>query len=217
MSRFLCFVAGVILLVDGYVYGRWTGRWHQNTELAGATERLERIPMTFGDWRGEALVLESKVIERAEFSGYVLRRYENRRTGAALTLLVACGRSGPLTVHTPEICYRGAGFRLAGGEGAAHESLDRGPNRSAVEFFKGTFAPEDRDGRERLRVIWSWCKNGAWVAPDNPRWKLAGLPVLHKVYVTQLFVPRTDGKEDDPCLDFFREVLPEVEKVIGTD
>jgi hypothetical protein len=217
MSRFLLAVAGAVLLVDGYVYGLWTGRWHESQALRDASARLEHIPMAFGYWKGEVLELDPKVAQQAGFSGYVLRRYENTRSRAVVSLLVACGRSGPLTVHTPEVCYRGAGFRLVVGEGAARESIDRGQNRAAAEVFKVTFTPEDNAAPERLRVVWSWCKSGTWVAPDNPRWKLAGVPVLHKMYVTQLFVPRSDGKSGDPCLEFLRDILPELDKVVGSD
>jgi hypothetical protein len=217
MSRFLLLVAAAVLLVDGYVYGLWTGRWQGSKELAAAAARLDRIPMIIGDWQGEALELDAKVVEQAGFSGYVLRRYKNRRTNAEVSLLVACGRSGPLTVHTPEVCYRGAGYRLVAGEGATRESLDCGPNRPGAEVLKAMFAPEDSAEAHKLRVVWSWCKNGAWVAPDNPRWQLAGMPVLHKLYVTQLFVPPNDTKGSEPCLEFFREVLPHLDKVVASD
>src|SRR5260370_19734433 len=128
MSRFLFLIAGAVLLVDGYVYGLWTGRWNDSNELAAATARLDRVPMNFGNWKGEALELEPKVLEQAGFSGYVLRRYENTRTKAVVSLLVACGRSGPLSVHTPEVCYRCAGVRLYVGQGASGDSIGLCPN-----------------------------------------------------------------------------------------
>jgi hypothetical protein len=46
-------------------------------------------------------------------------------------------------------------------------------------------------------VRWAWTTDGAWIAPDNPRWQFAGqlrAPVLYKVYVATP-LPETDGDE----------------------
>jgi hypothetical protein len=218
MARYLLFLAAAAaVLGEGYLYGRWTGRWQGSRELTEAADRLQTLPLTVGDWKGEALELDRAAVERAGFSGYVLRRYENHRTGAAVSLLVACGRPGPLAAHTPEVCYQGVGFQMLAG-GTTRASLDAAPDgnaRGGAEVFKAVFAREDRAAPERLRVAWSWCRDGAWTAPDNPRWRFAGTPVLHKVYVTQVFLPHDDGTGDDACLAFFRDLLPELDKVTG--
>jgi EpsI family protein len=219
MARYLLFLtAAAAVLGEGYLYGRWTGRWHGTRELTEAAARLQSLPLTVGDWKGETLELEPAVVERAGFSGYVLRRYENQRTGAAVSLLVACGRPGPLAAHTPEVCYRGVGFHMLSGEGtrATLEGAPDGNARSSAEVFKAVFAREDSAAPERLRVVWSWCRDGAWTAPDDPRWRFAGTPVLHKVYVTQVFLPRDEGAGED-CLAFLRDLLPELDKVTRAD
>jgi hypothetical protein len=217
MFRFVLLALGAVtlLLVDGFVYGRWTGRWHDTQELRSASARLERLPMEVGDWKGEKLDLDPKAVELASFSGYVLRRYENQRTHAMVNLLVACGRRGPLTVHTPEVCYAGAGFRLVAGAGAKRERVE-GTNHRAAEFYTGTFGQEDPNKTERLRVIWCWWADGAFQAPENPRWTFRGQPVLHKLYLTQV-LPRDNAKDGEACLDFFREILPDLEKAIAAD
>jgi hypothetical protein len=212
----LLLVVAAVVVVDGYVYGLWTDRWAGSKELAAAAARVERIPLTIGDWKGETLELDPAAVEVAAFSGYVLRRYENQRTGAAVNMLVACGRPGPLSVHTPEFCFRGAGFRITT-EGAARESLASESSGTSCEFFKATFEPENAAVPERLRVLWSWHRKGAWVAPDNPRWRLAGMPVLHKVYVTQAFLPRNDTTDGEACRDFLRDLLPELDKLLKPD
>jgi EpsI family protein len=217
MTRFLLvLVVGAVLLVDGYVYGIWTGRWHETQELTTAAARLDLLPQTVGDWQGKSFQLDPAVVEQAEFAGYVLRRYENRRTGVAVTLLVACGRRGPLSVHTPEVCYRGAGFRMVEGD-TARQTLDLGSGCTPAEVWQGTFARERDTGPERLRVVWSWYDKGAWTAPENPRWTFAGQAVLYKLYVTQEFIPRdaaTDGKDS---LEFLRAFLPEFNRRLAQE
>jgi len=218
MSRYLLLlIVGAVILADGYVYGLWTGRWHETQELSTAPARLERIPLTVGDWQGTSQELDPKVVARAEFAGYVLRSYENRRTGAVVSVLVACARPGPLCVHTPELCYRGAGFQMLT-EAAARQTVDLESSHPSAEFWKATFARDDDTTPEQLRVVWSWrTSRSAWTAPDNPRWKFAGEPVLYKVYVAQKFVPRHDESDAADCLPFLRDLLPELDKALTAD
>ena len=110
----LLLFAGGFILADGIAVGRWTDRWGANRELTEAAQRLQQVPMTIGDWNGTALELEPRAVAQAGFQGYLVRRYENQRSGAVVSLLVACGRPGPLCVHTPEVCYGGAGFKMSG-------------------------------------------------------------------------------------------------------
>jgi EpsI family protein len=214
MSRYLLLlVVGAILLVDGYVYGLWAGRWHITNELAEAVASLDRVPLKVGDWQGTPLELEPRAVQRAEFSGYLLRRYENQRTGAAVKVLVACGRPGPLSLHTPEICYPGAGLRMLAGE-AARQTLDARFGPIPAEIMKATFARENATSPEQQRVVWSWHGKSGWTAPNNPRWEFAGQPVLYKMYVTQEFFPRNEETDAEGCLQFLGEFLPELDKVI---
>jgi hypothetical protein len=211
----LLLVVAAVIAVDGYVYGLWTGRWTDSKELAAAVARLDRLPMTIGNWKGVALELDSAVVQKAGISGYVLRRYENLRGGAAVNVLIACGRPGPLAVHTPEACFRGAGYHMTS-ESATRQSLAAGASGSA-EFFKATFVRENVAVPENMRVLWCWHKGGAWVAPDNPRWRFAGMTVLHKVYVAQPFVPRNEATDGEACQEFLRDLLPELDKMFTPD
>jgi hypothetical protein len=216
MSRyFLLLVVGVAISVDGYLYGRLTGRWRDSHELSAAVARLDRVPMNVGDWEGEALTLDPKVVEVAGFRGYIVRRYSNRRTGNVVSLLVACGRPGPLALHTPDACYRCAGFRMMTEE--AKQTLDPMFGRIRGECRRATFAREDGAAPERLRVVWSWYSNGTWSAPDNPRWTFAGQPVIHKLYITQEYFPRDEETDGAACLEFFRDLYPELETILTPD
>lgn len=215
MSRyFLLALVGVLVLLDGSLCGYWGGRWKANEQLAASTAKLERLPLTFGDWQGERQELEAKIVERAGFSGYVLRRYENQR-GEVVSILLACGRPGPLSVHTPEICYGGAGFVMAGD--AKRWTPAEEKNAPAADFWKVVFARPNSTSPEKLQVLWSWNKNGVWVAADHPRWTFAGTPVLYKLYVTQSFVPHEEGAEGETCQEFLREFLPEIDKLLAQE
>ncbi len=50
---------------------------------------------------------------------------------------------------------------------------------------------------------WAWTTDGAWVAPDNPRWQFAGqlrAARLYKVYIATP-LPDADLEGDTPTAD----------------
>ena len=78
-----------------------------------AVSKLDRVPMVIGEWKGRPETVDSRDRIAAGLNGLVMRHYENSRTGGTTTLVLVCGRPGPVAVHTPEICYPGAGLELA--------------------------------------------------------------------------------------------------------
>ena len=203
--------AAVLLAADGYVHGLWTGRWQTSHELEDAAARLPSVPMTIGDWEGEARTLPPRHVEIAGFSAYLARTYRHRRDGSVVHVMLACGLPGPLSVHTPEICYVGAGFVQDGA--ATRESFARGTSGQA-EFWKATYGKRQVTEPERLRVLWSWHARATWQAPDNPRWSFAGLPVLHKLYVTCPVNGSIEENNSAACAKFMDVFLTTVDKAL---
>src|SRR5436305_632514 len=129
-------VATFAVLVDGYVFGRWSNRWGNTQAVEQAVLSLRRVPMTIGDWQAKPLDLGAKQAQQAGYAGYFLRRYERRGDGAAVNVMLACGPAGPLSVHTPDVCYAGAGFTQA----APAQSYVVGPDSERpAEFLKTKF------------------------------------------------------------------------------
>jgi hypothetical protein len=202
------------LVLEGYVHGLWTNRWNSSRDLEEAVSRLQRVPLTFGDWRGEERELEARITKQAGFAGYLLRRYENRQTGTVVNVLLACGSAGPLSVHTPEVCYGGAGYSLAG-EAGKQVVPAAGPSPGA-EFRKGTFTKKDALVPTHLQVLWSWHAKNVWTVSDNPRLSFAGLPVLHKMYVTSQWTG-SDERQEAVCAEFMTRFLPELERALFSE
>jgi hypothetical protein len=203
-------ILAAVLLADGYLCGHWSGRWAPSQQTGA--DRVEQLPLVIGDWQGTPLELNAKIAEHAGFGGYLLRRYENQRTHASVNLLLASGRPGPLAVHTPEVCYAAAGFAPA--EPTTRGHVDRAGGEASAEFFQTKFARRDAVSTEELQVIWTWNKSGAWRCPDNPRWTLAGVPVVYKLYVTQVLTPGGDGGK---CADFLKDALPDLDRALALD
>src|SRR5579883_487292 len=106
MARKLPILAAIVVLVtSGLVHARWSNHVRASKELAEATTKLEKIPMTVGDWKGSVSEMDRRGLERAGIIGLASRRYTNPRSGETVSILLVCGKPGPISVHGPEICY----------------------------------------------------------------------------------------------------------------
>jgi hypothetical protein len=210
MSR-VCPLLTVFAVVasSGAIHGVWTNRWASPGALERASARLADLPMTLGDWDGQQGELDERQLAVADASGHVLRHYVNRRTGAALTVLLLCGRPGPISVHLPEVCYRAVGYEPVGGrvkcpapgQGGEFWALSLRKERSAV--------PE-----ENLRVLYAWNAAGKWEASESPRLAYARHPALYKVLVVRQMARADEALEDDPAVEFLRDLLPPLRKAL---
>src|SRR5436305_1973967 len=109
--RLLPLISAVpVVLAFGTAEALWTNRRAAADTSAAAAERLGGLPLSVGDWQGQALELDPRQISKAGISGYLMRQYVHRPTGNAVTVLLLCGRPGPIAVHPPDVCYGGAGF-----------------------------------------------------------------------------------------------------------
>jgi hypothetical protein len=210
--RFLPLIAGAGLLVaSGFVHGVWTNRWSVAGELHNASARLEALPMKLGDWEGQANEFDARQLQVAEAAGHVSRRYVHRRTAAEVSLLVLAGRPGPLSVHRPEVCYVGSGFKQVGEaerwEGPAASPV-QGSTFWASRFTRSGAAPQT------LRVLYAWGPAGDWVAAKNPRLEFARLPALYKLYVVRRLSTPDEPLDKDPALDFLRTAVPELRRCL---
>jgi hypothetical protein len=168
-----------------------------------------------GEWKGKDLPdLSDEEIRRAGIAGCLLRRYDNPRSGAALTFFLVCGRPGQIAVHTPDVCYAGAGYEMTSQQARQIAPSDRRvPTASA---WVGRFRKVGASAPSFMRIIWSWATPGAeWKAPDNPRLAYAGERALYKLYVIRDLTTPDEGLEDDAGVQFLRQFLPALDKALS--
>src|SRR6516164_3650916 len=96
------FVALLLILATGFVHGMWTGRWRIDHELEEAAARLDRAPGDIGDWKARPEPIDADSLARAGAIGSWSRSYRNDASGDVLTVILLCGRAGPMSVHRPE-------------------------------------------------------------------------------------------------------------------
>jgi hypothetical protein len=201
-----------LILTSGAVPGLWTGRWVPSAVLEEGAARLSSIPPTAGDWDSQALEVDPRQLEVARASGHLHRRYVDRRSGRAVVVLLLCGPPGPISVHTPDVCFRGAGY-----EEVAAPARYTAPGDADAQFWVRRFQKQAAVPVP-VRVLYGWSTWGAWEAPDHPRWTFASRPVLYKLYLIRELARKDEAlDETDPALDLLRALLPQLRSALAPD
>jgi hypothetical protein len=200
------------VIAAGVVHGLWTQRWTMSRAVEIAAAALGRVPTSFGDWRGRPLELDREQLEMAEIAGYIARRYENQSRNMAVTFILVCGRPGPISVHSPDVCYDGAGFEPLGPPKLL--SLPIGNLGQTGRFRHAVFSKPNAALPTHLSILWSWSADGAWDAPDDPRLAFAPRRALYKLYVIREMASVGEQFEDEPSLGFLKSMMPELEKAL---
>ncbi|MCC6417639.1 MAG: exosortase-associated EpsI family protein [Gemmataceae bacterium] len=211
MFRTLPILTGfILLLISGFVHGLWTGRWETSAALENAVARVTQVPTTLGDWQAKELPVDHEAFAQAGARSYWMRQYTNRRTGEGVTVLLMCGRWGKMSVHTPDLCYRGAGYEVAGE-----------PIRQAVvtpagraEFWTARLRKIGAGATSALRIHWGWSPDGTWSAPDQPRWTFAGAPFLYKLYIVRDATADGNGGGADANMRLLEVLLPALQRTL---
>jgi hypothetical protein len=202
----LAVAAGAVVFANGYLHGVWTNRWEQPIELINAIGNMKRIPMTMGSWEGQDKSLGEGAAEAGGFQSYCLRTYVEQSTKKEISMLLMCGRPGPVSVHPPDVCYRAAGYVLQGSTNKVVESK--------AEFMQGNFVKKDVAFPTQLRICWAWAGDGAWVAPVEPRITFARYASLYKLYLVQEMTQAGEKADLKAYNDFLEELMPALDKAL---
>jgi hypothetical protein len=213
MSKSVFFLAAagflVATLASGWVHGRLANRWGHAGALQAAGAKLDReLPSRLGSWRlVKTIPLEPEVKEVLQCAGHLQGTYANEQTGEAVTVAVLVGPSGPLSVHSPEICYSAIDYELAGERQAWNVTDEKGQSHSLWKLH----ANSRHSTRPNLRILYGWSQGGRWEAVRGPRFALAGLPILYKLQVSGPARDKQAEQGPDPCQDFLARFLAEIQ------
>jgi hypothetical protein len=201
-----------IIAGSALIHGWWTQRWSASRELEEATERLSRVAMNVGDWKGQEEGIDADEINQAGLTGCWRRRYTHRRNGSAVTALLMVGPPGQVAVHTPDWCYAGAGYVMA--TPAERQTLENVGDLPAAEFWTAQFTKEHATIPTNLRIYWSWNANGPWKAPEFPRLSFGRYQALYKLYLIRNLDNPEESVQEDRCLGLLRQLLPELDRAL---
>jgi hypothetical protein len=204
-------VAVAVLVGTGVAHGLRTDRWGLAAELKAATDRLDKVPTKVGDWEGRPMPMDQRQLRITQAAGSNSQLFVQRGTGQQVNLLLLCGRPGPLSNHTPDVCLAGSGFTM---EGAAQRQKIETANGVTGEFWTAAFV-RDVPRHERMRVWWAWRTADQWEATDAPRVQLALRPVAYKLYVVSADPTPREDLRDDAGRKLLETVLPELQAALA--
>jgi Protein of unknown function (DUF3485) len=200
----------VLVVGAGLVHGAWTNRWRPSPELNALISRFDSVPSVIGDWQGKDFEVAPRERAMAGAVACLSRRYSNPSRGISVSVLLLGGLPGNISVHTPDICYPGAGYTL---NTPASFDYRAGPDKT-LAGFRTALATRGGASPSILRIFWSWNASNGWVAPDEPRWKFASEPALCKLYVVRETGGAVVDPGSDPCNDFLSVFLPELDRLV---
>lgn len=201
-------VAVTLVIGGGVGHGMITHRWQPATRADGPETRIASIPLQLGEWDGTDGELSEAERSAAGVTHYLMRSYKNQATGDVVNVTLMCGPTGPIAVHPPTACYRGAGYQQAGETRNTVVRFEKTAHTFAIaDFYKPA-----RSDQPQPRIYWAWSTNGHWQTPDSPRIEFASSPVLFKLYVT---CERPFGSKPGPTPadDLLKRLLPEVQRI----
>jgi hypothetical protein len=210
MPRTFAFVAALAaLLAGGALYRNVAGT---SQEFDDACARVIAVPYDFGDWKGAPLEADDRAFRSAGAQRYWMRSYSNERLKTSLLVVLMAGRAGKMSVHTPEICYRGAGYEMADAPAPADFKSELGEDLG--RFWTAKFSKKAGVTTD-LKLLWGWNADGLWQAPDSPRWHFRGQPFLYKLYISHDLTGLSGAAAGPgPVQDFARQFLPEASRAL---
>lgn len=228
MLKYLPFVV-VSIAIAPLVVWHWQMMdwvWSENIPAKQCAYLLEtEIPMKLGDWVGEDAEVDEKVLEVAGADGYINRAYTNEKTGEQVSVWFIVGHFKDIAQHTPNVCYRVAGFEEVGKDDLQRIDIEGLPTS---RFRTAKFRKQLGSSEHFERVFWAWWKpealdegqspadvNIAWSSPEDPRLEFGFCRALYKLYFTT--ATDADGRADESvCLKFAEEFLPLVHDRLRT-
>lgn len=194
----------------GLVHGLWSGRWAEVREVE--VKNLLDFEDVPGDWQaGEFVTIDPKDLPKGQQT--LARRFVNPKTKKSVVVSLSAGHPGIVSVHTPDICYLGTGYRLKGSVKRETNSVPGSP--TPMNCYTADFEKQGVAGNEAIRVRWCWSSDGEWKAPDSPRFHFIHAGVLYKLYLVHPLAEETDLTKDDPYRKFVADLVPLLNRRLG--
>lgn len=198
-------LAVALTIASGVLHGRHTQRWGPPGGFAVAKERLQSFPETIGAWElADEESLSAGVLDVLHEPGYLVRSYRNRSTGEVVKLAMLVGLPGPISVHTPDICYSSQAYALEGDPKAITIAPD--DDTEASTFWEVSFEPTGLSA-PALTVYYAWGTGDRWTAASNPRFTYGGEPFLYKLQLAASRTPLDDLSEGKAGRRFLQDLL----------
>jgi len=195
-------------IATGLVQGRLTNRWGLRPDTQQAAARLNSpLSEIVGNWKFvEENRFSPEVVETLHCPAHISRVYQHQQTGDIVRVAVIVGPPGPVSVHTPEVCYSSREYSITG---ARVKATVEASGQKHV-FWELPLKANDLHGGP-LRVFYGWSTGSAWEAAEHPRFGYGGLPHLYKLQMSVTSEPASQATKFDLAKDFLSHFLPELQ------
>ncbi len=213
MKRQLFFLAVVlaaaVTVLSGVLQGRLRNRWGPSAGTLAAAKKLKQMPSQFGDWRLQSSgKLDETALSQLAPAGYLVSNYENQVTGELVSVTLLLGPPGPISVHTPEVCFSSRNYQS---QGERQLVAIRRADGSDDELWTLDYKAGNIRG-DLLRMYYGWSAGSRWSATKDPRFFFAGQPYLYKIQLSCGLPAAAGGQSSDPCRKFLEDFLPVARK-----
>ena len=195
-----------IMLSFGIAYGFLSDRWGVSQKVIDAANRLNDVPMEFGDWVGaKGSPIDKDTQRTAGAVNYLTRTYTNAN-GDTVFVTMLCGRPGPISTHSPDVCFRGAGLRQ---KFEAEEQQIPCEGSIEANFLSAEFQrPQSKPGPD-MKTYWSISPNGTtWYAVSDSRLQFGHHPYLYRTFISTSMTRLADEDQPDVIEEFLKDFLP---------
>jgi hypothetical protein len=199
--------ATLALLVTGLVHGYWTT---PDASVLEAARLLDEIPLELGEWVGNKLEVKPGQAG-VGVTGCIQRTYTHKTRGTQVVVALVNGKPGPVSIHTPEVCYGANGY-MVGERRLTPLDIPGLP----AQFWSSDAVKTTVTEETRIRIYWAWCAGEGWVASTDARQQFPRhrFPVLHKLYVVRDLNKSPELGKEEACEAFLKVLLPELQKTL---
>lgn len=200
----LAALAACLLAISGLVYGLQTDRWGMSEARNLLASKITSLPIRIGDWIGDDMPLDPRLMRYAEADAWLQRRYVRERSGEAkieATLILMSGRPAAISVHTPDVCFGNSGFRMEGQPRVFRPQSERDDSLWQARFSKSADSAA-------FHVYWGWSNDGRWHAAEDARLEFSRSRALCKIY---LLCPASHSEmpaDSDAARQLMTDLLP---------
>ena len=146
--------------------------------LSISQEQIDGLPDDLAAWSlVERAAVDERAIDLLECHSHASLTYKNAVTGADIVVTVLSGASGPLTAHTPEVCYSSQAYLIQ----SQTEPLELKLNDGSICHFRVVDLTPRGDNHKPLTVIYGWHDGEGWRSPSWSRVVYAGTKSLVKI------------------------------------
>jgi hypothetical protein len=185
--------------------GRLSNRWGAHDALtASGVGVIEQMPREFGDWRFQEDQPLSRTVQAVlQCVSHLNHVFVNKSTGETIGSTVILGPSGPLIVHTPEICLSSVDYAQVG---PSQRVVVKQGDQALGTFYRAIFRSKSPN-LPSMEIFWGWNDGTGWSAPDNPRLSFGGAPALYRLQIAAQLWPNVAEGDEGSVAQFLRAYL----------